>query len=253
MPKKLEYITGQTFQTNEGYKVVVIEYFTSSNCTIQFENGYIKEHIPIDYLRKGEVSNPFHKSLYEKGFLGVGKYVKSTTLGHSDTYKVWKGLFRRCYSKNPKDVNPTYEGVTVCEEWHNFQNFAGWYEENWKPHMQGWHLDKDVLVKGNKIYSPETCCFVPQEINNLFTKVNSKRGLYPIGVSLSKSKLKYTSYIIILGKTKNIGTFDTIEEAFQTYKTTKESYIKEIADKYKEEISDTVYNAMYNYQVEITD
>lgn len=254
MPKKLENLVGQRFQTNQGYEVIVLEYFTSSNCTIKFENGYIKEYVSIDCLRKGEIINPFHKSLYERGFLGVGKYTKSTAFGHSDSYKVWKGMFRRCYSKNPKDFNPTYKDVVVCEHWYNFQNFAEWFENNYNSQtMEGWAIDKDILTKGNKIYSPETCCLVPKEINNLFTRRDSKRGMHPIGISYDKAKSRYISYISRYSKIKNLGSFNTVEEAFKAYKIAKEEYIKEVADKWKGSIDPKVYQAMYRYEVGITD
>jgi hypothetical protein len=161
-------------------------------------------------------------------------------------------MLERSYSKNIKDVQPSYKNVTVCEEWHNFQNFAQCFEENYNPeYMHGWHLDKDILVKGNKVYSPETCCFVPHEVNTLFTKKNVNRGEYPIGVTNSKWGLR--AYVSINNKSTDLGSYRTPEEAFQAYKTAKEQYIKEVADKWKGLISDEVYQAMYNYQVEITD
>ena len=113
-------------------------------------------------------------------------------------------------------------------------------------------LDKDILVKGNKIYSPETCCFVPNEINVLFTKKEKDRGEYPIGVSIISNK-----YVARCGvgnsKNKTIGSFKTPKEAFQAYKQYKEQYIKKVADKYKCQIPNNLYKAMYSYQVEITD
>ena len=148
--------------------------------------------------------------------------------------------------------SPTYRGCLVAEEWHNFQVFAKWFHENYKPeYMQNWHLDKDILVKGNKIYSPETCCFIPVEINLLLGKSKSKRGEYPIGVIKTKNR-----YIAVIGHEKrkiHIGSFLTINEAFIAYKNFKEKCIKEVADKYKDQITAKTYQALYNYKVEITD
>ena len=140
--------------------------------------------------------------------------------------------------------HPTYKDVTVCEEWHNFQNFAKWFEDNY---VEGFELDKDILVKGNKIYSPETCCFVPKEINSLFKNYNN--NLLPTGISYDKINKKYKVSIRINGKMKTKGRYVTVEEAFKVYKTAKETYIKEVADKWKEQISDKVYQAMYNYKL----
>ena len=113
------------------------------------------------------------------------------------------------------------------------------------------NLDKDILIKNNKIYSPETCVFVPHDINSLFTKANTKRGKYPIGVHFKRNK-----YHVQIQKYKQVihlGTYDTSEEAFTVYKIAKENYIKEIADKYKDLIPKKLYDAMYEYEVEWED
>ena len=115
------------------------------------------------------------------------------------------------------------------------------------------NLDKDILIKGNKIYSPKTCIFVPHDINKLFTKSNKTRGEYPIGVSKSKTYGKVRARCSVNGKTKELGEYYSIEEAFQVYKKFKESYIKQIADEYKPYIPKELYEAMYRYEVEITD
>lgn len=159
-------------------------------------------------------------------------------------YQTWINIFKRCYNKTYQEKHPSYNNCIVDNEWHNFQNFAKWFEENY---IDGYQLDKDILVKGNKIYSPETCCFVPQEINSLFIKRQNKRGEYPIGVS--KHRNRFASNILIDKKRKYLGTFNTPQEAFQIYKIVKEKHIKEIADKYKYLISEKVYLAMYNYKV----
>ena len=154
----------------------------------------------------------------------------------------------RCYDLKRQEKHPTYKGCIVAEEWHDFQNFAEWFENNYK---EGFALDKDILIKGNKIYSPNTCCFVAREINNSFVKSDSIRGKYPIGIS--KAKDKFIAHISINGKRVRLGMFDTPEEAFQVYKIAKEKQIKEVAEKYKNQITGQTYKAMYNYKVEITD
>jgi hypothetical protein len=116
--------------------------------------------------------------------------------------------------------------------------------------MQGWHLDKDILVKGSKVYSPETCCFVPPDINYMFVR-NSGDRKYPIGVTYKENAFRAT--LNKRDKSHHIGRFKTPEEAFQAYKTAKEKYIKEIADEWKDKISDSMYSFLINYQVEITD
>ena len=241
---------GRLFLTVEGYKVEIINCTAYKKCSIKFEDGFILHNINYNDIEKGTVKNPYHKSVYGVGYIGFGFYDSKKDY---KIYKRWNGSLERCYSAERQKRQPTYIDVTVCEEWHNFQNFAKWHEENWKEYMVGWDLDKDILLKSNKIYSPKTCCFVPKQINSLFVKNNINRGEYPIGVSLSSKENKFSSFIRKDNKTIFLGYFDTPEEAFQAYKIAKESYIKEVADKWRGQITEQTYEAMYNYKVEITD
>jgi hypothetical protein len=119
--------------------------------------------------------------------------------------------------------------------------------------VENFELDKDILIKGNKIYSPETCCFVPKEINLLFTKSNSIRGKYPIGVSCRKKDGKFRAQCWVEGKQRFLGSFYTPEEAFQAYKEAKEQEIKRLAKKWRLFMTDECYEVMINYQIERTD
>jgi len=243
---KLKSRVGEIYTTNEGYSIEIINYFNKRNCTIKFYNDLILYNIHFSCIKKGNVKNPNHKSVYGVGYLGVGKY---NCTNYLKIYATWNNMLERCYESKYHEKRPTYIDCTVDEEWHNFQNFAKWYEEN---HKENYALDKDILFRRNKVYSPKTCCFVPQEINNLFTKSNSKRGNYPIGVYEYKSE-KYRALIRQNNKLVYLGLFNTPEEAFQVYKEVKENHIKEVADKWKDLIDSRVYKAMYKYQVEITD
>ena len=168
------------------------------------------------------------------------------------TYKTWQSLLQRCYDTKLHEKYPTYKNCTTCEEWHNFQNFAKWYDENYYE-IDGeiMCLDKDILIKGNKVYSPETCIFVPRRINILFTKTDANRGNLPIGVTQKNDK--YVITMRINKKFVSNKSYKTPQEAFKVYKYFKEKYIKEIADEYKDKIPVKLYNAMYKYKVEITD
>ena len=240
---------GEKYVTNEGYSIEIIEYFRKDNCTAKFEDGTIVTCVQYNHIKGRGVKNPNHKSVLGVGYIGVGKYKTRVQNKLTKHYTSWQNMLIRCYNKKELEKNPTYKNTTVCIEWCNFQNFAQWFEKNY---IDDWALDKDILVKGNKVYSPETCCFVPQEINNLFTKSNSKRGNYPIGVYEYKSE-KYRALIRQNNKLVYLGLFNTPEEAFQVYKEVKENHIKEVADKWKDLIDSRVYKAMYKYQVEITD
>lgn len=244
---------GQKFITTEGYEIEIIEYNSYSDVGVEFKDE-LKTKVfnkNYRYVKEGKVKNPFKPIIYNVGYMGQGLH-KSKELGKTTKkYSLWKSMLDRCY----RDNNPlTYKTAKICEEWHNFQNFGDWFDINFKPeYINSWALDKDILVKGNKVYSPETCCFVPQEINNLFIKNNAKRGEYPIGVFFDKSRKKYITHIGINNKNLYVGAFDTVEEAFQAYKTAKEAYIKEVADKWKDLITEQVYQALINYKVGIDD
>lgn len=189
------------------------------------------------------------------GSKGEGGHPSSIGGVHTHAYRVWNDMMNRCNAIKKKRKQETYAGCTVCVEWMNFQNFAEWYNKNYYE-IDGCMmcLDKDILVKGNKVYSPETCCFVPQHINNLFVKGNAIRGNYPIGVGYHKNSKKFRAYIKMgTGKAKHIGYFNDVESAFKAYKEHKENYIKEIAEKYKGYLPNKVYCALLNYKVEITD
>lgn len=177
---------------------------------------------------------------YILGSIGVGKYNSYT---HIKIYCVWTSMFERCYSQNFHKKKPTYIGCSVDERWFNFQNFAEWYEQNY---IDGYHLDKDILIRGNKIYGPDTCCFVPVEINNLLIYKLSSKG-YPTGVSKSNSGFRVK--INKFGIQTHIGVYDSIEDATIGYKNAKEKYIRESAEKFKDKISTKVYECLINYKL----
>lgn len=240
-----------------GTPMKIIKYNNSKNIIIEFQDKYkFQKRIAMKEFNNGKVHNPFDKVIFGVGYYGFD-YIPTSREGDNNfdrCYDIWYGMLKRCYDKKYQIKRPTYIGCTVCEEWHNFKTFSEWYFNNIVYFKNGDKtcLDKDILLKGNKIYSPQTCCFVPNEINCLFTKTNKIRGKYPIGVYLNKGK--YIAQCNCgIGKQKIIGAFNNPTEAFYAYKKFKENYIKQVADKYKNEIAKNVYEAMYNYKVEITD
>lgn len=240
---------------NEIYEI--IDYKSYNNMTIKFDNGYEMKCISNSF-KNAKCSSPYAKTVYEKGYIGEGIYNSKNNIKLYDT---WSGMFTRCYNLKYQKEKPTYIGCEVCEEWLNLQNFGKWYDENYyELGSEQMHIDKDILIKNNKLYSPDTCIFVPNNINTLFTNCKTVRGEFPIGVSYNKQGLKHykarISNNICEGKRYDIGNFYTPEEAFYAYKKEKERIIKQIADEYAQKYPNfpsKLYNAMYNYQVEITD
>lgn len=201
-----------------------------------------------------------HKS--RTGVAGVGYNTSNMPTKvngkHTPEYVMWREMLRRCYSAEFKSRFPCYDGCVVAVEWHDFKNFHGdlikmtGYENI---HLgRSYNLDKDLLLKGNKIYSKETCSIVPQEINKLITSRKSKRGKYPVGVHFSSSKGKFVVQISLDGKNNlHVGYFNDENSAFLAYKSAKESRIKELAEKHKNCISESVYLALINYEVSEND
>lgn len=171
----------------------------------------------------------------------------------SDLYSRWCCMRVRCSEKGWANKYKTYKGCSICEEWMLFDNFRLWAENPVNGYMIGYQIDKDLLFKGNKIYSPNTCCFIPPEINNVLTNCRKARGKYPVGVT--KNRKLFAAHISIHSKQKCIGTFKSPEEAFFAYKNFKERYIKDVAEKYFQEgkITKRVYDALLKYEVDITD
>ena len=188
-----------------------------------------------------------NKGIYKCFDYSSGKKVPTTE------YLAWKGCISRCYSKWCQKRQPQYVGCTVDESFRWFQHFAEWCNKQVGFGNKGWHLDKDIILKGNKVYSENTCCFVPHEINVLFTNSKVARGDCPIGVSFNKREGKYKVSCRRESKLTHLGYYNTKDEAFLAYKTFKESVIKEAANKWKDSIDPRAYTALMNYQVEITD
>lgn len=262
--RQMEYekqFLGKENYNTQGCLMKIIEYNGNKDVVVEFQDEHkIRKHCDLKEFKLGHVMNPYYKSVSGIGYYG-GEIPKHSTDLDYKCWNTWKGMLERCYSDKRIEVQPTYKDCTVCEEWHNYQNFKIWFNENFielKDKNERICLDKDILVKGNKVYSPETCCFVPNEINVLFTKTNKNRGLCPIGVYYKKKLRKYVSQCSEkIGKEKKtqiyLGAFATPEEAFQVYKKHKEQYIKKVADKYKGQIKDNVYEALYKWEVEIDD
>lgn len=254
--KQREKLIGTKYMTNQGYEVTIIDYQNNRNVTIEFENGYKCVH-ELVVIKRGNVNNPYHRSVYGVGYIGEGNAPISEGKKRTKVYTCWISMLKRCYEERFQQKSPTYKGCTVTEEWHCFQTFAKWYEENYyQVDNEEMALDKDILVKGNKVYGPETCVFVPPIINGTFTKRKNKKSNLPLGITAKSDKSgKFVARCVNYktGKREYVGEFKSLEEAFKAYKECKEKYIKELADDYRDKIPEKLYNAMYNYKVEIND
>lgn len=233
------------------YKITKI--LKGKKAIIEFEKTKYSCECSINNIINHRVKDVKWPIICGIGYIGRSKdYINKRKKSYA--YTCWANMIRRCYDEKIQCKRPTYSQCTVCDEWHCFIEFEKWFNKNY---IQDWCLDKDILFKGNKIYSPATCCFVPNEINSLFTKNQRHRGNTPIGVMYCKPQRRFKECyraVICKGNTKvHLGCFKTAEEAFNAYKVAKEEWIKDIANKWKDKLDPRVYAAMCNYQVEMTD
>lgn len=221
---------GEEVINTNNEKVKVIEYFSASNITIEFEDGTITKNRTWTQFKSGKLNNPNTK------YIAKGKY-NSNQLDLI-CRRTWKSMFNRCYGVV---ILPTYIGCTVSEDWHDYLNFKDWFISNYK---EDFELDKDLIIEGNKIYSKDTCCFVPLLINaTLSIKPN---GNLPYGVKIEqyKGKISYVVRISIRGKREYLGVYKSETEAGNVYKRRRSEYLKELAEEYKDQIIPKAYEAL---------
>ena len=167
-------------------------------------------------------------------------------------YDLWQSMLRRSYSDKCHEKHPTYIECSVSDNFKSRAYFECWSKQQ-RGFALGWQLDKDLLFKGNKIYSEDVCVFVPKEINLALIKRDASRGQWCIGVYFNKKKGKFCARLAKHSKLHNLGYFSTENEAFLAYKTAKESYLKELAEIYAPNLDQRAYNALMSYEVSIAD
>ena len=251
--------TGEKIFNRQGLEMEIIKYRNSLDIDVEILTNpynYIIKNCAYSQFRRQCLESPLFPTVYNIGYMGIGKYSSVDEYGNkSKIYNQWVNMLSRCYNDKYIKLRPTYEGCKVDKGFHCYQNFVEWYINN-KWSKDCLNVDKDILNKGNKTYSYENCVLVDNRLNSLFCKSNAIRGKYPIGVNFDKERNKYVSQCWNGKGVKMLGRYSTPLEAFQAYKQFKESYIKQVADEYKQKypnFPDKLYNAMYNYEVEITD
>lgn len=147
-------------------------------------------------------------------------------------YHTWYEMIKRGFSVNEKQKTPTYKDVSVCNEWLLFSNFRKWWIKN---NVRGWQLDKDILYKGNLVYAPDKCAYIPRHINSLLIDSAAKRGEYPLGVYYDVTKNKFVAHVRLKGKQKHLGLFTSPQEAHKAWQIGKVTAIKDAITCYTEE------------------
>ena len=231
----------------------ILKYNGARDIEIQFLKTGYRKVAEMKEVRNGNVKDPYSPSVFGVGVVGTKHPIRVNDV-QTKEYMLWYSMLRRCYSDTSKKKHPAYEGCEVSNKFKSYEYFYEWCHKQIGFGNEGWHLDKDLLVKGNKVYSENTCIFIPHEINSLLTKCTASRGEYLIGVHWSKSNKAFVAQVKKnKGKQEFLGYFNTELEAFNAYKEAKELYIKELANKWKGQIDERAYNALMNYTVDIND
>lgn len=245
--------TGETKTTRHGQVMTIIKYNNCHDIDVEFDDGTIVENVEYSNFVKDTIKNPCRPSVCGVGYIGIGEY---SFITNKRIYMAWRGMLERCYVARSlnRSRGASYKECSVDSRFYNFQYFCNWFINNiWDEKCI--ILDKDILIKNNKIYSPESCILVDQRINCLFTKRSNYRGNCCIGVKY------YNNHYVaqcndVNGVRRCLGWFGTEIEAFNCYKEYKEKVIKQVADIYKEKYENfpqKLYNAMYCYEIDYND
>lgn len=245
---------GKVFDSRNYGKVIVTKYVNAKEVHIKFLNTGYECVEPMSSIVSGYVKDRSLPTTCGVGFIDV----EGASIGRNVTkwYAVWNSILGRCYNENLRHKHKTYEGCIVSEDWKYLSNFKKWYDSQIGCDQDGWHIDKDLLIKGNKVYSAETCVLLPPQINSLIVGADAIRGDLPKGVYYDKSKgvnSRYRARVSQDGKYVCYGSYSNLDDAWLAYKEAKEAWIKVVAERWKDKIDPKAYNALLNYTVEWDD
>lgn len=222
----------------------IIRYGGWEDIDVQFQDEfyYIKEYQTYSNFKSGVIKNPYDRTVFGVGYVGVGEYKTKENGRFTIYYQQWKNMLLRCYVKVER--HRAYENAKVCEEWLNFQVFAKWYDEHYYKIEESLQIDKDIKYPGNTIYSPKTCILIPQKINLMFINQSNNRGL-PNGI------IKQRKGYLAKYNNERLGVFDRLEEAYHHRSKRKKEVIIELANEYKSVMSKYVYDIVVGYNLDI--
>ena len=231
----------------------ILKYNDKTNVEVQFLKTGYETVVELGDIRKGYVKDLYSSSVHGVGVLGA-KYPIKVNGVITKEYMLWKSMLKRCYSDTYQKRYPTYIDCKCSENFKSYEYFYEWCQKQIGFGVEGFELDKDLLIKGNKVYSEDSCVFLPQEINSLLVKSNASRGEHLIGVCWDKNGKAFKAQVNKgKGKREHLGLFKTEIEAFNAYKRAKEAFVKEQANKWKDKIDERAYEALMNYEVNVND
>lgn len=256
MLKSLKNIElGKTYWTKTKYpeEYIVLEILSSrlhlGGVKIKYTFGGQEKFYDARDIRKGGIKSLFSRAVFGIGYMGDGPFSSVDSEGKpTRLYNRWKAVLGRCYNGNNPRIT-SYDTSTVSDEWLNFQTFAYWLSSQ-KYYLKNYDIDKNLLSVSGTNYSAENCCMLPPAINTAIVRKgkNTSNGL-PCGVHWHAHNCCYTSTVHTAYSTYQ-GSFQSVEAAWKVAKKSKEEYVKTLANKFKENLDEHVYNALMAWEQE---
>lgn len=232
---------GKIFSNSLGLEFEVIDLENYYNVTVRFKESGFVTNARLDHVKRGAIRDRFHRENFGVGYLGSMEGVVDCKRLRSK----WGGMLNRCYNPKYHERKPTYRDCKASESFQNFTNFYHWAKGQVGFNIPNWELDKDILVRGNKTYSEETCVFVPREINTVIFNSDGKFS----GVRYDKNSKKWQVRVNKLGVCLSFGYYADKDVAMGLYSSEKKKVILEVAEKWKGLIDDRAYNSLINLKI----
>jgi hypothetical protein len=180
---KYKYLN-KRFTNKHGCSGFVLKYVNTDEVYFKFDATGWVGCFQMDNIKKGKFKDKMSPSVYGTGVVGDGEHKPYENGRLTRVYVTWSNIIARCYDENRQERQPAYKGCSVATEWLNYQNFANWYLENYPTDGKDYQLDKDYLVKGNKVYGPDTCCFLTPQQNIETSHAKHYRFISPSGEAI---------------------------------------------------------------------
>lgn len=247
MVKTKNDCVGKIFPTNSSGNIIILEYVNYLTVRVKFINSGSECLTTMTQVLKGTVKDRSIPTVYGHGILG-NVYSSKIDGRPTHEYTIWHHMLRRCYNETYHSVNPSYSDCIASQNFLHYTYFYEWCQRQIGFNNEGWELDKDLLIKGNKVYSEDTCVFLPKEINQALITRYMYTSEYPTGVFITKTG-RFQAQYSVGGVKTHVGIYDEPLEAFLAYKQAKEQYLQYLAYKYEELLDPRAFNALLYYQV----
>lgn len=245
-------LVGTVYNSGKFGDYEIIYYGSVEDVLIRFHNtGYVTKS-GMQRIRAGGVVDKLAPTSYGVGYFGENPLAVCQVDGKkSKEYVLWQSMMQRCYSSVRHDASPNYIGCSVSDYFKSFGNFYDWCQSQDGFKLDGWALDKDLLFKGNTMYSEDNCVFLPSHINTFLVKPPKPNKTGYIGVSYVEKDKRYKAVISKYGKQMPSKYFKTAEEASNEYVKLKKQHAVELADQHKDNLDVRAYHGLCNYEPDV--